>query len=102
MAFKFYTNQLSQATRGLAAGVFIVGMLLIGFAMLIFALPVLFGYLVAGVFCFIGLSVLGYAIKLFIAASRMDQNFSSAPDQEGQPMTHRKHVDATVQPSDDS
>ncbi len=72
--FKFYHNQISRATRSFAAGVFIVGMILIGFAMLIIALPALFAALAAGVFFLVGLSIIIYAVKLFIAANRIDKS----------------------------
>jgi len=98
MVFRFHTRQLSQATRGLAATVFIVGMLLIGFAMLIVALPKLFGYLVAGVFFFVGLSVLFYAVRLFLAASAMDRAADQAPKPPGgdEPVVYRKNVSVRV------
>jgi multisubunit Na+/H+ antiporter MnhC subunit len=92
MVFRFYTKQISQATRGIAATVFVVGMLLIGFAILIFALPELFAYLAAGVFFLIGLSVIGHAVRLFFIASGMDRNMTADPNQQGQPETYRKNV----------
>jgi len=98
MIFRFYTRQLSQATRGLAATVFVVGMLLIGFAMLIFALPELFAYLAAGVFFFIGLSVIVYAVRLFMTASAMDRAADAAGEPGGgeptgdEPVVYRKNV----------
>ncbi|MBN1817868.1 MAG: hypothetical protein JW828_10945 [Sedimentisphaerales bacterium] len=101
MVFRLYTKQISQATRGLAAGIFIVGMLLIGFAMLIFALPELFAYLAAGVFFFIGLVTLGYALRLFIAASSMDrhaQTMSDMPADEAEdPLVRRKKIEIKVE-----
>ena len=103
MVFRFHTRQLSQATRGLAATVFIVGMLLIGFAMLIFALPELFAYLAAGVFFFVGLSILFYAVRLFLAASAMDRAANRAPEPDmpagDEPVVYRKNV--TVHIRDD-
>jgi len=96
MFFRFYTKQLSEATRGLAAVVFIVGMLLIGFAMLIFALPKLFAWLAAGVFFAIGLTTIGYAVRLFIAASRLDRDMPMVDD-EDEAIIRRKHVDIRVE-----
>lgn len=99
MIFRFYTRQISQATRGLAATVFIIGMLLIGAAMLIFALPEFFAYLAAGVFFFMGLVVCGYAFKLFYAAMVMDRNAPPVDQQEfrdDQPEIYTKKVDVTV------
>ena len=92
MVFRFYTKQISQATRGIAATVFVVGMLLIGFAMLIFVLRDLFAYLAAGVFFLMGLSVIGHAVRLFFVASRMDRNVPAGTDWRDQPETYRKNV----------
>ena len=39
MFFRYYTNAISQAGRSLAKGIFIVGLLLVGFGALILALP---------------------------------------------------------------
>ncbi len=98
MVLRFHTRQLSQATRGLAATVFIVGMLLIGFGMLIFALPELFAYLAAGVFFFVGLSIIVYAVRLFLAASAMDRAADQAPEPPtgDEPVVYRKNVSVRV------
>jgi hypothetical protein len=73
---------MSQATQGLALTVLIIGMMLIGFAMLIFALPELFAYLAAGVFFFIGLSVVGYSIRLFMTASYLKRSADHAAEND--------------------
>lgn len=73
MMFRFHSSQFSKATRGIAASIFIVGMLFIGFGVLILALPPLFIALAAGVFFLIGLSVIGYSIKLFFILKKMQQ-----------------------------
>ena len=96
MVFRFYTRQVSQATRGIAATVFIAGMLLIGFGMLIFALPQLFAYLAAGVFFLMGLSVIGHAVRLFFVASKMDRGMPADQNQHGQAETYRKNVTAHI------
>ena len=71
--FRFYSDQLSQATRGMAAGVFVVGLLLIGFGLLIFALPELFATIAALFFGFVGVSVIGFAVRLFLASRNIDK-----------------------------
>jgi len=73
MRFSFHSNQFSKATRGIAASIFIVGMLLIGFGVLIIALPELFALLAGGIFFLIGFSVIGYSIKLFFILKKMQQ-----------------------------
>ena len=54
MPFRFYTNILSQASRTMASGIMVVGLLLIGFGVVIIALPELFAYLAATVFFSLG------------------------------------------------
>ena len=50
MDFRFYSSALSRASRAVAATIMIVGLLLIGFGVLIAALPEFFAYLAALVF----------------------------------------------------
>ena len=69
--FKFYSNAVSQASRTVASLAFIAGMMLVGFGMLIWALPELFAFLTAMLFFIAGLSCVGFAIKMFIAASKL-------------------------------
>jgi len=57
--FDFYTNAVSQATRKAAMGIFVVGLLLIGFGILILALPELFAMLAALIFFIAGLGCAG-------------------------------------------
>lgn len=72
MVFRYYSNALSRASRSIAAGVFITGMLLMGFGFLIYLLPRWFAYFVAGVFFVVGLGCIVTAIKMFITAQKLD------------------------------
>jgi hypothetical protein len=72
MVFRYYSNAVSRASRTIATSVFIVGLLLIGFAFLIYLLPDLFGYLMAIVFFIAGVGCAITAIKMFIAAQKLD------------------------------
>jgi hypothetical protein len=73
MPFRFYTNMLSQASRTAASSLLLVGLLLIGFAMLIMALPELFALLAAGVFFFAGAACAVVAVKLLWAQRRLNK-----------------------------
>ncbi len=73
MVFRYYSNALSQASRSVASAIMIVGLLLIGFGVLIAALPQFFAYLAAGVFFVAGLACGITAIKIFWAQSRIDR-----------------------------
>ncbi len=65
MSFRFFTNTISQASRHVAAWIFIVGLVLIGFAFLIWVLRELFAMLFAAVFCVVGIGCITTAVKIF-------------------------------------
>jgi hypothetical protein len=79
MSFRFYTNAISQASKSLAAGIFIVGLLLIGFAVIIAALPEIFAYLAAAVFFVAGIGSCVTAVKIFLAQKKLDKMTSEEP-----------------------
>ncbi len=73
MPFRFYTNVLSQASRTMASGILVVGLLLIGFGVVIVALPELFAYLAALVFFVAGFGCALTAAKILWASRRIDR-----------------------------
>ncbi len=79
MSFRFYTNAISQASKSLAAGIFIAGLLLIGFAVIIAALPEIFAYLAAAVFFVAGIGSCVTAVKIFLAQKKLDKMTSEEP-----------------------
>ncbi len=87
MVFRYYSNALSQASRSVASAIMIVGLLLIGFGVLIAALPQFFAYLAAGVFFVAGLGCGITAVKIFWAQSRIDR--AAAQDE---PPVYRENV----------
>ncbi len=78
MFFRYYTNAVSQASKGLAKGIFIIGLLLIGFGALIIAMPELFALLAASVFFFFGIGCAITAIKIFLTQRKIDK--ANKPD----------------------
>ena len=78
MSFRFYTNTISQASRNFAAGLFIVGLLLIGFGFLVYILRDLFAVLASIVFFVAGVSCGITAVKIFLAQRRLDRRIDSA------------------------
>ena len=86
MSFRFYTNLISQASRSFASGVFVVGLVLIGFGVVILALPEIFAFLAAAVFFFAGLGLAITAVKIFLAQRRL--NNMMRDDSDG----YRKNV----------
>lgn len=73
MLFRYYTNAVSQATRGVAMWILITGLLLVGFGVLILALPEFFALLAALIFFLVGASCLVTAFKIYFAHRRMEK-----------------------------
>ena len=91
MSFRFYTNAISQVSRATAAGIFILGLLLIGFALLIYALPRFFATLAAIVFFVTGLGCGITGIKIFLAQRKLDKLSSDDSD------AYRKNVQIHIE-----
>jgi hypothetical protein len=64
MWFRSYTNLLSQASRTVAMGILTVGLLLIGFGVLIIVFRDVFAILAAAVFFAVGLSLSLAAVRM--------------------------------------
>ncbi len=73
MSLRFYTNVISQASKNFAAGLFIVGLLLIGFGFLVYVLRELFAVLAAIVFFVAGIGCAITAVKIFLAQRELDK-----------------------------
>jgi hypothetical protein len=73
MSFRFWTNAVSEASRRVAAVIFIVGLLLIGFVVVILALPEIFAFLAAAVFFVAGAGCGVTAIKIFLAQRELNK-----------------------------
>jgi cobalamin biosynthesis protein CobD/CbiB len=73
MVFRYYTNAVSNASRSIAWGIFVLGLLLVGFGVLILALPELFAMLAAIVFFIAGAGLVGTAVKIYLAQRHIDK-----------------------------
>jgi hypothetical protein len=73
MSFRFYTNVISQASRTIAAGIFIAGLVLIGFGFMIYLLPKFFATLAAVIFFVSGAGCGITAVKIFLAQKKLDR-----------------------------
>jgi hypothetical protein len=71
---KFYSNTFSQASRSAAAFLFTIALLLVGFGVLIVALPEVFAILAATLFFIAGGSCAIFALKMYIASRRIRHN----------------------------
>lgn len=73
MSFRFYTNAISQASKNVAAGIFITGLLLIGFGFLIYILKEIFAILAAIVFSVAGAVCLITSVKILLVLRKLDK-----------------------------
>ena len=73
MSFRFYSNVISQASKNFAKGLFITGLLLIGFGFLVFVLRELFAILAFIVFFVVGFGCCTTAVKIFLAQRKLDK-----------------------------
>lgn len=89
--FKFESNPLTRATAGAAAAVFVIGMLLLGFALLIYALRALFGMIVSVFFVAAGISTIGFSIKLLIASKKIGDMSKDSQAYRENVQIHRGH-----------
>jgi len=87
MSFRFYSNIISQASRNFAAGLFITGLLLIGFGFLVYVLRDLFAILASIVFFVAGLACGTTAVKIFLAQRKLDKM-----DSDDGAMDYRRNV----------
>ena len=92
MVFRFYSNQLSQATKGVAAWIFMAGLFLVGFGLLVILLKDVFVFIAAGIFFLFGFWVMYYAVRLYLAARRMGKD---APDEQSQ--AYRENVKVRIE-----
>ncbi len=92
MVFRFYSDQLSQATKGVAAWIFMAGLFLVGFGLLVILLQDVFVFIAAGIFFLFGFWVMYYAARLYLAARRMGRG---VPDE--QPEAYRENVKVRIE-----
>jgi hypothetical protein len=77
MSFQFYSNMISQASRRLAGGIFVIGLALISFGLLIYAAPKFFATIAAVFFFVIGFGTCGTAVKIFFAQCHIDKEIKN-------------------------
>lgn len=89
MVFRFYNSAVSQASRSLAYSILVIGLMLMGFGVIIAAMPEVFAYLAAAVFFVLGLGCALTALKIYLAHRRLSR---AAP-----PQVYRDNVRIHVQ-----
>ncbi len=71
--FRYYTNAISNASKSIAAGIFVLALILIGLGVLIMAFPAVFAMLAAIVFFIAGVGCAGTALKIYLAQRHIDK-----------------------------
>lgn len=80
----FYSREpFGRAAKSIAKGSLVLGLLLIGFGLLVFILRDIFAILAAAVFFLAGFSAIGYAVRMFIAGHRMNRGGGGKTQEEG-------------------
>ena len=67
----FQGNPFREATKGMAKGALLIGLILIGLGMLVWVLKEIFAVIAMILFFMAGFSAIGYAIRLFILQHKM-------------------------------
>ena len=91
MSFRFYTNAISRASKGVAAWIFAFGLALIGFGFMIYLLPRLFATLAAAVFFIAGVGCAATAIKIFLLQRKLERFNADGP------AGYRRNVQARIE-----
>ena len=70
MAFRFYSNSFNQISEGFSKGLFIVGLLLIGFGTLVWILKEVLAVIAAAIFIIAGAGCCINAVRLYITTRK--------------------------------
>ncbi|MFH1615016.1 MAG: hypothetical protein ABIG61_08035 [Planctomycetota bacterium] len=73
MFFRNY-NAFPGFTRGLTSGTFILGLILIGFGLLVYILKEIFAAIAAAIFIIAGIGCITAAAKIFLSSLRAGNN----------------------------
>ncbi|MCX5633647.1 MAG: hypothetical protein NTW93_08250 [Phycisphaerae bacterium] len=74
MLFNFYSNSFNQFSKGYAKGLFVVGLLLIGFGTLVWILKEVLAVIAAAIFIVVGFVCCFNAIRIFIGTIKTNKD----------------------------
>jgi cobalamin biosynthesis protein CobD/CbiB len=74
MLFNFYSNSFNQFSKGYAKGLFVVGLLLIGFGTLVWILKEVLAVIAAAIFIVAGFVCCFSAIRIFIGTIKTNKD----------------------------
>ncbi|MCD4830452.1 MAG: hypothetical protein K8R02_01435 [Anaerohalosphaeraceae bacterium] len=95
MFFKYYNNSLNQMSRGFAKGLFVIGLLLAGFGVLVYILKEVLAVIAAAIFMVVGFFCCVNAIRIYILSRKLN-NASDPNDDHRENVRVRIDTDADV------
>ncbi|TFG45669.1 MAG: hypothetical protein E4H40_08020 [Candidatus Brocadiia bacterium] len=82
MVFKFYSNTISNASRNLAGGIFMLGLILIGIGFLVWVLRNFFVMIFSILFYALGTGCIIFAAKILWAAHKINKEIHDSDRRE--------------------
>jgi cobalamin biosynthesis protein CobD/CbiB len=89
MSFQFYSKAISKASKNVAVGFFLIGLLLIGVGFLIWVLKEFFALLFALLFMAAGVGCGITAVKIFWTARKISRAIT---DENSEPYRENVHI----------
>ncbi len=80
MLFNFYSNSFNQVTKGFAKGLFVIGLLLIGFGILVWIFKEILAIIAAAIFMAVGFVCCFNAVRVFIGTMKSDKHGDDGRD----------------------
>jgi hypothetical protein len=74
MFFNFYPNSFNQISKGYAKGLFVIGLLLIGFGTLVWILKEVLAVIAAAIFIIVGCICCFSAVRIFISTLKTNKD----------------------------
>jgi hypothetical protein len=80
MFFNFYSNSFNQISKSYAKGLFVAGLLLIGFGTLVWILKEVLAVIAAAIFILVGCICCFNAVRVFISTMKTDKHNNDGRD----------------------
>lgn len=80
MFFKMYSDSFNQVSKGFAKGLFVIGLLLIGFGTLVWILKEVLAVIAAAIFIAVGFLCCFNAVRVFIGTMKADKHSDEQRD----------------------
>ena len=88
MLFNFYSNSFNQLSKGYAKGLFVVGLLLVGFGTLVWILKEVLAVIAAAIFIIVGFVCCFNAVRIFLGTMKSEKQ-----DNDGRSDNVKIHIE---------